>query len=103
MPRYFFDIDDGAETTVDETGVVCNMLSEISDAVGVLPDIARGGRIVVSQGVAGLVAWLNGGVPRASSFAPRLSGLRDFWLSSPAIPTEPLAFPGFPPRPTNPG
>ncbi|UVK49416.1 hypothetical protein BPNPMPFG_008383 (plasmid) [Mesorhizobium sp. AR07] len=42
MPRYFFDIYDGAETTVDETGVVCNALSEVSDhAVDVLPDIAR--------------------------------------------------------------
>lgn len=42
MPRYFFDIYDGAGTAVDETGVLCNALSEVSDyAVRVLPDIAR--------------------------------------------------------------
>ncbi|UDL90102.1 hypothetical protein LGH82_01480 [Mesorhizobium sp. PAMC28654] len=42
MPRYFFDIYDGAETTVDEAGIGCNALSEVSDhAVALLPDIAR--------------------------------------------------------------
>jgi hypothetical protein len=43
MARYFFDIYDGASTTVDVAGLVCDALSEVSDhAVDMLPDIARG-------------------------------------------------------------
>ncbi|BCG87922.1 hypothetical protein MesoLj113c_40320 [Mesorhizobium sp. 113-3-9] len=42
MSRYYFDVHDGEELTVDEDGIFCASLEELSfHAVDVLPDIAR--------------------------------------------------------------
>jgi hypothetical protein len=42
MPRYFFDIDDGARRSPDEDGLVLSDPWEArANAIAVLPDIAR--------------------------------------------------------------
>lgn len=42
MPRFFFDLDDGQERTVDSVGVELPNLAEVRrKAIAVLPDLAR--------------------------------------------------------------
>jgi hypothetical protein len=42
MSRYYFDVHDGDELNIDEDGIICGTLDELSfHAVDVLPDIAR--------------------------------------------------------------
>ena len=42
MPRYFFDIHDGTELTVDEIGLPCATEQDVRDeAIKALPEIAK--------------------------------------------------------------
>ena len=42
MPRYFFDIHDGKDLTVDQTGLQCESEKDVrNEAIKALPDLAK--------------------------------------------------------------